>query len=240
LLSHYGLDIISFMHEKKGVLVTFLDQTELSDDQISKTRDAYEINADKYVLNYERRLGALDEARLFTLDPFLKLFQSSGQMGKILFAGCGSGRDMQEAVRKGFTCVGIDISTHMLNIGKIIGLNSPLIYMDIEKMDFPDNSFDGIFCDTAITHIKKKGIEAVISDFKRLLAPGGVLFVSFRKGDGMVYMTDDKVGKRYYMTTTPKRADRYLTEAGFEIISKSSHKIGLRPAYYNLLAINKK
>ena len=226
------------LHTKKNE-VKFLESEELTDEQLNMTRLAYENNADSYVLNYERRAGALDEARIFTLDPFLKLLKEKMVSGKILFAGCGSGRDLQEVIKQGYSCVGIDISESMLNIGKILAIPAPLLRMDIERMEFPANSFSGVFCDTAITHIKKKGIRRVLEEFRLILEDGGVLFVSFRRGNGKLYMTDDKVGKRYYTTMTALKARKLLASVGFQLVSTSSHKVGSRPAYYNLLAIKK-
>lgn len=227
------------MTDLKKLEIKFLESEELTDEQVIATRLAYENNADDYVLNYERRIGALAEARIFTLDPFLKLLKEKDINGKVLFAGCGSGRDLQEATEQGFSCVGIDISESMINIGKILSIPAPLLKMDIEKMEFPTNSFSGVFCDTAITHIKKKGIGKVLEEFHAILEANGVLFVSFRRGKGKLYMTDDRVGKRYYTTMPASKARKILSHAGFEIVSTSSHKVGVRPAYYNLLAIKK-
>ena len=182
------------MHKSSLVKeVLYTENMDLTEEQILITRQTYERNADRYVLNYERRDGALDEARLFTLDPFLREFEKQGLKGKILFTGCGSGRDMEEATRQGFTVVGIDTSLHMINIGKIMGIKSPMMEMDMEHMDFPDNSFDGIFCETAVAHVRKKNIPTLLNSFRRILVSGGLLLVTFRKGDGTVYMTEDKV-----------------------------------------------
>jgi len=226
------------MKIKPGQEFAFLDNTDLTDRQINITRTTYEINADKYVLNYERRWGALDEARLFTLDPFLKLFKEEKVEEKILFAGCGSGRDMEAASKQGFKCVGIDISSHMINIGKIMGINQPLMQMDLENLDFPDESFGGVYCETALAHVKKANLKKVFADFHKMMPKGGVMLVSFRKGDGRVYYTDDKVdGKRYYNTFTEEDGDAIIVESGFKIISKSTHQVGTKPAYYNLLTV---
>lgn len=221
--------------------VFFLDQNDLTDKQVEITRQTYQEYADRYVLNYERRQGALEEARLFTIDPFLRAFEKYNLSGKILFAGCGSGRDLQEASKQGFTCVGVDTSLHMINIGKIMGIKEPLMEMNIEELDLPNHSFAGIFCETAIAHVKKKSLPSVLKNFARLLVNGGLLLVTFRKGEGRVYRTEDKVGgRRYYTTFLPKEVISILNESGFEVISKSSHKVGNRPPYYNLLTrINK-
>lgn len=229
------------MKIKPGQEFAFLENTDLTDRQIAKTRITYELNADKYVLNYERRWGALEEARLFTLDPFLKLFKEVKKEEKILFIGCGSGRDMEEAHNQGFSCVGIDISSHMINIGKIMGINQPMLQMDLENLNFPDESFGGIYCETALAHVKKTNLKKVLSDFNKMLTKKGVMLLSFRKGDGRVYFTDDKVdGKRYYNTVCEEVGDSYIKAAGFGIISKSTHQVGTKPPYYNLLTVKNK
>lgn len=227
------------MKNNEKLEVKFLGKEDLTDDQINITRNTYEYNANDYVLNYERRTGALEEARIFTLDPFLKLVRDKKLTSRLLFAGCGSGRDLEEAIRQGHSCVGIDISESMLNIGKILSIQAPLIKMNIERMEFPKETFSGIFCDTAITHIRKKGIRKVLEDFYGLLEKDGVLFVAFRKGAGKTYLTLDKVGKRYYTTQSCKKSRLLLRSVGFEIISVSTHRVGIRPPYYNLLAIKK-
>ena len=61
--------------------------------------------------------------------------------------------------------------------------------MDMERMDFPENSFRGIFCETAIAHIRKKDIPSLLASFRRVLTPDGLLLVTFRKGNGFVYWT---------------------------------------------------
>jgi ubiquinone/menaquinone biosynthesis C-methylase UbiE len=220
---------------------TYLDNVELTDNQLEVTRKTYEDNADKYVLNYERRSGALEEARLFTLDPFLKAYKKSKLTEKILFAGCGSGRDLEESSNEGFSCVGIDISSHMINIGKIMGIKQPLLMMDIEKMDFSDQLFGGIFCETALAHVKKSSLPKVLKNFNRLLVKNGIALITFRCGDGRVYMTEDKVGGiRYYSTVTEREGNRYIKEAGFDIISKTLHQVGKKPPYYNLIVVKDK
>lgn len=219
----------------------YLDNTELTDEQLDVTRKTYEDNADKYVLNYERRSGALAEARLFTLDPFLKEYRRSNLNEKVLFAGCGSGRDLEETTNQGFSCVGIDISSHMINIGKIMGITQPLLVMDIEKLDFSDQLFGGIFCETALAHVKKTQLPKVLATFNRLLVKNGVALITFRCGDGHVYLTEDKVGgKRYYTTVTESEGIEYINTAGFDIINKTLHQVGKKPPYYNLIVVKNK
>lgn len=213
----------------------FLDESDLTDEMVEITRRTYEAKADRYVLSYERRQGALEEARLFTLDPFLRMMKKKKVGGKILFAGCGSGRDMGEAVRQGYECVGIDISEPMLNIGKIMGIEAPMMIMNLESLAFPVSSFGGIFCETALAHVKKKHLSEVLKHYSERIVDGGVALITFRLGNGRVYEVEDIVGKRFFTSVTENEGVSLVRDAGFKIESRTYHQVGGRPAYYDLI-----
>ena len=50
------------------------------------------------------------------------------------------------------------------------------MHMDAEKLEFPDNSFDFVFCGFALFFFPS--ILKAVSEFKRVLKPGGRLVVS--------------------------------------------------------------
>lgn len=218
----------------------FLDDLDLTDDMVEITRKTYESKADKYVLSYERRAGALQEARLFTLDPFLRMMKKRKVEGKILFAGCGSGRDMEEARREGFDCVGIDTSESMINIGKIMEVQSPMLVMDLQKLAFTNESFGGVFCETALAHVKKEHLKVILARYWEIMFDGGVALIAFRMGDGRVYEIEDMVGKRFFTTVTEKEGIRLIKEAGFRIESKTTYSVGGRPPYFDLIVTKNK
>jgi len=221
--------------------ITFLDEPDLTDEMIRVTRNTYEAKADRNVLRYERRTGALEEARLFTLDPFFRMIKRKKVFGKILFAGCGSGRDIEQAVREGYEGVGIDTSETMINIGKIMGIVSPMLVMDLEQLAFPKQSFGGVFCETALAHVKKAHLAEVLDRYREVMMDGGVALITFRLGDGRVYEIDDLVvGKRYFTTVTEKEGVRIVKKAGFRVADRTVHQVGSRPPYYNLIVIKDK
>lgn len=77
--------------------------------------------------------------------------------------------------------VGIDISSQMIketsSIAKKLGLDwINLLQMDAENLDFPDNSFDAVFCGFALFFFPS--LAKALSEFKRVLKPDGFLAVS--------------------------------------------------------------
>lgn len=77
--------------------------------------------------------------------------------------------------------VGIDISKQMLEETSITIQKRDvdwidLVHMDAEQLDFPDNSFDAIFCGFALFFFPS--MSKALSEFKRVLKPEGFLAVS--------------------------------------------------------------
>lgn len=216
----------------------FIDALDLSDDQIATTQETYLEYADKYVSSFERVDGALEKTRPFTIDPFLNYYQKLKLTHPVLFAGCGSGRDLEFTSKQGIATIGLDISQPMLNIARKMGIESPLEVMDIKNISFAKNSFDGIFCETALSHIKKTDLGTVIGNFFRMSRPKGIALLGFRLGDGRVYYTNDSIGGvRYNTTITKKEIEDIVTREGFEVLETNicKHQISDRPPFYNLI-----
>lgn len=103
---------------------------------------------------------------------------------KILDVATGKGAvlfPLAEIIQSEGTIIGIDISKQMIQETTIAmkkkNINSiQLMHMDAEKLEFPDNSFDFVFCGFALFFFPS--ILKALSEFKRVLKPGGRLVVS--------------------------------------------------------------
>lgn len=106
--------------------------------------------------------------------------------GKILEVGIGSGACLKY-YKEDSDVTGIDFSVGMLDIArekaKNLNLeNIKLIEMDIENMEFPDNSFDSVFSSCVFCTVPnpQKGIAEVY----RVLKPGGkAVFLEHMKSE---------------------------------------------------------
>lgn len=138
----------------------------------SKTVDYYDIHANQF---------ASDTAHMdFTgrYKPFLKYVKKGGH---ILDAGCGCGRDVEYFQKQGYEVTAFDASIEMVRIAtKITGREiSCRTFGDVNEIQ----QYDGIWANNSLLHLPKKRLFYSIDKLCRALKPGGVLFMSFKKGD---------------------------------------------------------
>lgn len=107
---------------------------------------------------------------------------------RILDIGCGSGEHSLYFKSKGYSITSIDISPEMIKICKSKGLDARV--MDLENLDFPDSSYDGIWAQTSLLHIPKGNIDSVLKKIANILKPDGVLFLCMKEGEGDGFVED--------------------------------------------------
>jgi ubiquinone/menaquinone biosynthesis C-methylase UbiE len=140
--------------------------------------------------------------------------------GKILDVGCAGGRESKVLTEKGFNVVGIDLVDEFLDEAKKNAPKAEFIKMDLLNIDFPKESFDGIWASAVLLHIKKEDIPNILKKFYEILKPEGKLFVAVKFGEGYTYTTD-KLSKenRLMVLYTQEEMDRLVQEAGFNFLS---------------------
>ena len=97
----------------------------------------------------------------------------------VLDAGCGSGYGADKLIRSGAKLVyGVDINSESVRYCRKHYPNPNLKFSkgDLAKLNFPDKFFDLIVAFEVIEHVKD--CPKVISEFYRLLKPGGKLILS--------------------------------------------------------------
>jgi ubiquinone/menaquinone biosynthesis C-methylase UbiE len=115
----------------------------------------------------------------------VKFFKKEG-VKKILDLGCGSGRHLIYLSKQRFDVYGIDISKYGIKIArnwlKRENLKSHLKIGDFYKrLPYKDNFFDAIISIAALHHGKIGEIRKLIKEMKRILKPGGLIFVTLHK-----------------------------------------------------------
>lgn len=134
--------------------------------------DFYEDNAEKFVastINVD-----ISDLR----KRFLNYVRSQG---KILDAGCGSGRDGLAFKKMGAEVIAFDASAKMVAIASDT-LGQSVLHLAFEDISFSDD-FDGIWACASLLHVPKADLLSVFMKLSKALKLGGVMYVSFKYGN---------------------------------------------------------
>jgi SAM-dependent methyltransferase len=84
---------------------------------------------------------------------------------------------------------GIDLSPQVVaaarHRARARGLSARLIPADVRKLPFADASFDVVVSTSTLDHLDRDGYTTALGELKRVLAPGGVLVVTFDNADNV-------------------------------------------------------
>ncbi|MFH1850136.1 MAG: methyltransferase domain-containing protein [archaeon] len=186
-------------------------------DETKITLDAYNKFAE-YYSNY-----TYDKISQYHLTQLMSYLNGK----KVLDAGCGSGRDVQYLTAEGLKVVGIDYSDQMISQAKKRFKKGNFRVMDFEKMEFPDASFNGIWCCASLIHIPKRNLPNVLKEFSRILSDDGILYVSVKDGEGERMIRYKKLNheKALFVYFTQQEIENFLSHAGFTILHSSPEEV---------------
>ena len=107
---------------------------------------------------------------------------------RVLNAGCGTGKDhlkLVEGVFPGGEAIALDLSWEMIHL-TWIRTRAPSIQAAVERLPLNDSSFDRIYSSYVLDLIPSRYMSAVLSEFKRMLRPGGIMVnVSLSRGHSL-------------------------------------------------------
>ncbi|WP_024865746.1 class I SAM-dependent methyltransferase [Butyrivibrio sp. FCS014] len=130
---------------------------------------------------------------------------------KVLDAGCGSGRDSKAFLDEGFTVVAFDASEEMCKRAmNYTGLE--VANMRFENVSFA-REFDGIWASASLLHVPMAELPGIMKKMNAALKDGGVMYASFKYGDGTVMR-----GERQFSDFNEKTVAMLFEDAGFEIL----------------------
>lgn len=188
-------------------------------DYVKKTISAYNKSPQKYIQRTEEMIP------YHAIEKMIK-YLPSGSL--ILDAGCAFGRDAGIFTKKGFKVVGIDLSKELLTEAQKRFPQIEFHQMDVRKLDFPNNYFDGIWCNAVLLHLKDEDIIRALKEFNRVLKKNGILCTSFKEGVG----SEEKIesfssdNSRFFNYQTRETVEKLIQEAG--LISKEIYLVNER------------
>ena len=126
--------------------------------------------------------AAADEYDVFTPESSARLVDAFVRLSaltpgaRVADLGCGSGAFTHLLARKGYACVGLDISPKLVELGRRKYPDVEFIEGDVEHLPFPDASLDGILLSGIVHHLPDPS--GCAAEVFRVLRPGG-RFVAF-------------------------------------------------------------
>jgi len=170
--------------------------------KMGKSMNEMDYNKQHTIEYYNNHAGTYDNDGEYPANKF-RLELISGILdklpkGKILDAGCGTGKFLEIATKKGFDCTGCDFSKGMLNKAKEIVPNVLFYQTSIDDLSmFDDNSFDYVFCLGVLPYIPEEQENKIYQELRRVIKKGGY-FISAHQNELFDIFTFNKYTLRFY------------------------------------------
>ena len=168
-------------------------------DSRASTIAYYDDHAEEFIA------GTFDVDMADLYRPFLECMP---QGGRILDAGCGSGRDSLAFLRLGHEVVSIDASERMVEATRSV-TGGDVRQMTLESAEF-EHEFDGIWACASLLHVPRQDLGAVLIRLGQALKPNGVLYLSFKHGsrerieNGRFFSDLDELALRSLFASDPR------------------------------------
>ena len=130
--------------------------------------------------------------------------------GRILDAGCGSGRDSKAFKQHGFSVVAFDAAREMCRMASEL-LGEEVWQMRFDEIAF-DEEFDGVWACASLLHVAEDELSSVMKQLHKALKTHGKFYVSFKYGSGT-----RQRGERSFSDFNEETLQVLLESAGFEI-----------------------
>lgn len=163
-------------------------------------RQAY----DKYA--QERDSSTIQDWKAKERSSFLLMLKQHSKK-RLLEIGAGTGRDGKYFQDNGFEVVCIDLSPAMIELCKQKDLTAYV--MDMNHIDFPENSFDAVYSMNSLLHLTKNEFPEILHQINALVRPDGMIYIG-------IYGGYDHEGIRDKDSYTPKRFFSFFSDEHLE------------------------
>jgi len=182
----------------------------------SDLQTGYDRVAEHYATEYFHEL----ERKPFDCELLDRLAERVKSKGVVCELGCGPGQVARYLKDRGVDMRGIDLSDEMVNVAGRLNSDIPFSQGDMLALDLADNSIAALVLFYSIIHIKREDVVRAFQEMRRVLIPGGDVFLSFHRGDGELHR-DEWFGQPVsidFRLFQPDEMTGYLERAGFQNI----------------------
>jgi len=129
------------------------------------------------------------------------------QHGKILDAGCGSGRDSKCFLEAGFQVDAFDASEQLCKLATEL-ISQHVRHMYFENIDY-ENEYDGVWASASLLHVSKSELPNILVRMHRSLKKHGILYASFKEG-----CKENEKGERFFSDYSREEICEVFEEKG--------------------------
>lgn len=171
----------------------------------------YNAIADRYLAERTR-----DSEDVRLLSDFIERLPADA---KVLDAGCGAGIPISQMLSERFNVIGVDFSEAQIELANKNVPNAKFRCEDMTKLNFPENTFDGITSYYAIIHIPREEHQALLANFYRMLKPDGFTLLCLGAEHLIDEVEENYLGARMYWSHYDMETYlKMLNDCGFSII----------------------
>jgi SAM-dependent methyltransferase len=178
-------------------------------------RDAYSSTSAQYIdlfdgagLNHEE-------------DTALVRRYLTGLPGRVLDLGCGPGHWSAYLHSLGVDVTGVDVVPEFIAHARASHPGPTFQLSSMTQLDISDHAIAGILAWYSTIHLTPPALDRVLTEFRRLLVPGGVLVVGFFASDDDVATFDHAVVTAYRWPVDV--LVEHLAAAGFVELQRRTH-----------------
>ncbi|MDZ4092147.1 MAG: class I SAM-dependent methyltransferase [Arthrobacter sp.] len=195
-----------------------------ADIRLDSVRSAYDAVAESYA-------GLLPDASFEapTDRGMIEAFVShvaEGSARDVVDAGCGTGRMTRLLASLGVAVSGVDLSPGMIAVARRTSPELSFEVAELSELPYEDRQLGGVFAWYSIIHSPPGDLPRILSEFFRVLAPGGHALLSFQVGEGHQHLTraygHDVTLEAHLFT--PELIAGHLTGVGFTVIAQLARR----------------
>jgi SAM-dependent methyltransferase len=174
-------------------------------------KDGYNAIANRYLAERTR-----DSEDVRLLNDFMERLPANA---KVLDAGCGAGIPISRLLSEHFDVTGVDFSEAQIELAQNNVPKAKFICQDMTKLDFAEDTFEGICSYYAIIHIPREEHQPLLMNFYRILRPGGFALVCLGAEDLLDDFDENYLGTRMYWSHYDVETYlKMLKNCGFRVI----------------------
>lgn len=174
-------------------------------DHVSRTLEEYESDADAYARKYRAESVAARYG-----EPFFDALAGD----RLLDVGCGPGPDVSTFEAADYDAVGLDLTPAFLRAAADLEPTGSFVRGDMRDLPFDDGAFDGVWSSASFLHVPRSGASATLREFRRVLRPDGVTFLSVKRAP----TTSGESRDRHFEYYRPGAIRALLEKAEFDPI----------------------